>query len=90
MKMYKARVKYEGKEWLVIDSFTYNGKKYMYIASDLKIDLNSAEDLNKYKDQIKMIFIENTGDNNYVTVEDEKILGILNLQVTQRLINKKA
>ena len=29
MEMYKARVKYEGKEWQVIDSFTYNGKKYM-------------------------------------------------------------
>lgn len=90
MDLYKARVKYKGKEWLVIDSFTYNEKRYMYIASDLKIKMNSEYDLNKYKDQIEMIFIENTGENNYITVEDDKILQLLNIQVTQRLINKKA
>lgn len=84
MSNYKYRIKYEGEEWLVIDAFKFNEKKYMYLVSDIKEEINNEADLEKYKDKIKIIFIENTKDDNYVTVKDEKLIDILSIEIVKR------
>ena len=77
------RVKYKGEEWLIIDAFIFNGKKYMYLVTDLK-EINNETDLEKYKDKIKIIFIENTTGNNYITVKDQKLIDILSIEIFKR------
>lgn len=88
MSNYKYRIKYEGKEWLVIDAFKFNDKKYMYLVSDIKEEINNEEDLEKYKDKINIIFIENVSKDNYITVEDEKLIDILSVELIKRKMIK--
>lgn len=86
MKEYKARVKFEGKEWLVIDTFRLDEKKYMYLISDLNVDLKDEKDLDAHKNDIEILFITNTSGNSYKRVTDSEILNRLNMEVTKRAL----
>ncbi len=95
---YKARVNYIDKDWLVVDSFNYENKSYMYLVEDVEykgkpLDEIKGEDkliseLINYPDPIHIIFIEKLENGNYVTVEDEKMINTLNDIVTTRFIEK--
>ena len=96
---YKARVNYMDKDWLVVDSFNYENKSYMYLVEDVEykgkpLDEIKGEDkliseLINYPNPIHIIFIEKLENGNYVTVEDEKMINTLNDIVTTRFIEKK-
>lgn len=93
---YKARVSYKEKEWLVVDSFEYENKSYMYLVEDvefignkldeLKSDEEYLKNLQNYPNQINIIFIEKLENGNYITVEDENTINKLNDIVATRFL----
>ena len=70
---YIGRIKFENKDWLIIENFIFAGKRYLYIVSDLddgiKI-IDNIEELNRYKDSIEMIFIEEVEKDVYKRVDN--------------------
>ena len=70
---YVGRIKFENKNWLIIKNFVFAGKRYLYIVSDLDDGIriiDSVEDLDKYKDSIEMIFIEEVEKDVYKRVDN--------------------
>lgn len=84
---YKGRIKYDDLEWLVIDAFTYNEEKYMYLIEDVKEEIESKEDLANRKD-IKMIFIKKLSNGNYTEVKDEESINKLSEVVAINFLRK--
>ena len=84
---YKGRVKYDDIEWLVIDAFTYNEDKYMYLIEDVKEEITSVEDLANKKD-IKMIFIKKLQNGNYTEIKDEEAINKLSEVVAINFLRK--
>lgn len=84
---YKGRIKYDNLEWLVIDAFTYNEDKYMYLIEDVKEEINSTEDLANRKD-IKMIFIKRLENGNYTEIRDEESINKLSEVVAINFLRK--
>lgn len=84
---YKGRIKYDNLEWLVIDAFTYNEEKYMYLIEDVKEEIESKEDLANRKD-IKMIFIKKLSNGNYTEVKDEESINKLSEVVAINFLRK--
>lgn len=83
---YKARVKFDDNEWLVIDAFNYNNKSYMYLIRDIEDEINSMNELKQNEDKINIIFIEKLENGNYVRVNDERKLEELNNEVAIRFL----
>ena len=84
---YKGRIKYDNLEWLVIDAFTYNEEKYMYLIEDVKEEIESKEDLANRKD-IKVIFIKKISNGNYTEVKDEESINKLSEVVAINFLRK--
>ena len=84
---YKGRVKYDDIEWLVIDAFTYNEDKYMYLIEDVKEEITSVEDLANKKN-IKMIFIKKLQNGNYTEIKDEEAINKLSEVVAINFLRK--
>lgn len=84
---YKGRIKYDNLEWLVIDAFTYNEEKYMYLIEDVKEEIESKEDLANRKD-IKVIFIKKLSNGNYTEVKDEESINKLSEVVAINFLRK--
>ncbi len=86
---YKARFKYDDKEWLVIDAFEYNGDKYMYLVEDIKVDIQKEEDIAKYQDQIRTMYVKSVGNDDYEEIVDPTLISELNLIVTKDALSNK-
>ena len=84
---YKGRIKYDNLEWIVIDAFTYNEEKYMYLIEDVKEEIESKEDLANRKD-IKVIFIKKLSNGNYTEVKDEESINKLSEVVAINFLRK--
>lgn len=74
---YKMRIKFDNREWLVIDNIEYENVKYYYIIEDVSDKINHLENLNDYDGKIKMEFIYKLDNGNYRNVTDKKIINIL-------------
>ena len=46
---YKMRIKFDNREWLVIDNIEYEGVKYYYIIEDISEELNGLKSLDEYQ-----------------------------------------
>ena len=86
MDDYKARVRYDDIEWLVIDAFKENGERYLYIIEDLEDNSESYREIQKYDGKVKCIFIKELPNKNYIEVEDKKELEELNKIVLERAL----
>lgn len=64
---YKTRIKFDNKEWLVINNIQYKDKKYYYIVEDI-------EDFENYKGNIQAEFIYESEKNIFKNVTDEKLI----------------
>ena len=86
---YKARFKYKDIEWLVIDAFKYNGEKYMYLAEDLKEDIENEEDLKKFDNKIRIMYVKSVGDNMYEQIVDPALITELDAIVAKDSLSGK-
>ena len=84
--VYKARIKFDNREWLVIDNIEYEGKKYYYIVEDVSEELEKIENLEDYKGNITIEFIYKLDDENYANVTDQELISKLLAVVGQRAI----
>lgn len=85
---YKGRVKYDNLEWLVIDAFTYNNEKYMYLIEDIEDDIESIDDLKNYSKDIKILFIRQLENGNYIDIKDEETINKLSEVVAINFLRK--
>lgn len=89
---YIGRIKFEDKDWLIISNFIFAGKRYLYIVSDLddgiKI-IDNVEELNRYKDSIEMIFIEEVDKDVYKRVDNPFLRECLFYECGYQIENKK-
>jgi len=83
---YKMRIKFDNREWLVIDNVEYEGVKYYYIIEDISEELNHLNSLEDYKGKVSMEFIYKLDDGNYKNVTDEALLNTLTAIVGKRAV----
>ncbi len=74
---YKARIKFDNSEWLVIDNIEYEGIKYYYIIEDISEQLNDLKSLEDYNGNYKMEFIHKLPNGLYTNVTDQNLIDIL-------------
>ena len=84
MNLYKARVKFADEEWLVVDTFKYNDKSYMYLSKDIDGDTFKNSDIKKYKDKMEFIFIEKLENGNFSEIIDNDTINELCDIITER------
>ena len=81
---YKARIKFDDKEWLVIDNLEVEGVKYYYIIEDVSDEIEKAGGIEKYDKELNIEFIHDIGNGVYNNVIDpelkSKLLAIVGLR----------
>ncbi len=81
----KARIKFNNRNWLVFDSFIFEGKKYMYIGSeDTANNLEKINSIEKYDGKIELEFIYELPNKNYTNVTDKDLIQRLLEEVVRR------
>lgn len=85
---YKMRIKFDNREWLVIDNIEYKGIKYYYIIEDISEKLNNLKSLDEYKGNFSMEFIYKLDNGNYNNVTDKTLLNTLSSIVAKNVILK--
>lgn len=85
---YKMRIKFDNREWLVIDNIEYKGIKYYYIIEDISEKLNNLKSLDEYKGNFSMEFIYKLDNGNYNNVTDKALLNTLSSIVAKNVILK--
>lgn len=65
------------KDYLVVDEFEHEGKKYLYIIE------------NELKNDIELTYIVKTEDDCYETVMDENLFKVLSLIEAKRALLRK-
>lgn len=86
---YKARIKFDNTEWLVMDSVEFEGTKYYYIIEDISEELNNLKSLEDYNGKFTMEFIYQVPDGNYCNVTDQKLIDILLAMIGKKLLLSK-
>ena len=71
---YKMRIKFDNREWLVIDNIEYNDIKYYYIIEDISDKINDLENLEDYEGKYSMEFIYKLDNGNYKNVTDRELI----------------
>lgn len=71
---YKARIKWDDREWLVLDKIEYQGIEYYYIIQDLSDEVTSFENLENYKGRISIEFIHKVDNGMYRNVTDQNLI----------------
>lgn len=74
---YKMRIKFDNREWLVIDNIEYEGVKYYYIIEDISEELNGLKSLDEYEGNFTIEFIYKLDNGNYKNVTDQSLLDTL-------------
>ena len=83
---YKMRIKFDNREWLVIDNIEYQGVKYYYIIEDISEKLNGLKSLDEYEGNFTIEFIYKLDNGNYKNVTDEALLNTLTAIVGKRAV----
>lgn len=88
---YKGRIKFDNREWLLIDKLNYKGIDYYYIIEDVSEELNNLNSIEDYKGKICIEFIYKLDEKNYKNVTDQNLLDDLLALMGQKVIeeNKK-
>ena len=86
---YKARIKFDNAEWLVMDCVEFEGTKYYYIIEDISEKLNNLEKLEDYEGKFTMEFIYQVPDGDYCNVTDQNLIDILLAMVGKKLLLSK-
>ncbi len=84
-----ARIKFNNKNWLVFDSFIYEGTKYMYIGSeDTANELEKVESIEEYNGKVELEFIYELSNKNYKNVTDQELISKLFEVVVNRQLKQ--
>ena len=83
---YKARIKYNNREWLVVDNIEYQGIKYFYIIEDISNEIEELENIEDYQGKISIEFIYKSNGDNYKNVTDQELITKLSSIVALRAI----
>lgn len=86
---YKARIKFDNREWLVVDNIEYEGRKYFYIIEDISEQIENLQSIEEYEGNISIEFIYKVENNKYRNVTDEELITKLCSIVAIRAINSK-
>ena len=87
--VYKARIKFDNREWLVIDNIQYEGEKYYYIIEDISKEIEEIDSIENYKGKITAEFIYKLDNGNYKNVVDKNLIDNLLFEVGQKAILSK-
>ena len=85
MNSYIGRIKYDNREWLVVDFVEFGGKKYYYIIQDISEEIEKLENVEDFKGNITLEFIYKLDNGNYKNVTDQMLFNTLSA-----LVGKKA
>lgn len=83
---YKMRIKFDNRQWLVIDNLEYNNVKYYYIIEDISDKLNDLESLEDYDGKYSMEFIYKLDNGNYKNVTNQDLIDKLLAIVGKNII----
>ena len=86
---YKTRIKYDNREWLVIDNIEYQGIKYFYIIEDISKELENVKNIEEYEGKITIEFIYKLDNGNYRNVTDQNLINILLAIVGKNFVLRK-
>lgn len=70
---YKARIKFDDKEWLILDNIEYQGVRYFYIIEDISEQLEELDKIEDYKGEFLIEFIYKKENGNYKNVTDRDL-----------------
>lgn len=78
MSTYKMRIRFDNKDWLVIDNFIVENVKYYYIIEDKSEELENVNNIEDYKGNININFIySEENDEIYKNVTDKELFNQL-------------
>lgn len=87
--IYKMRIKFDNREWLVVDNIEYENIKYYYIIEDISKELNNVKNIEEYEGNYSIEFIYKLENGNYKNVTDQKLIQNLLAIVGKRAILNK-
>jgi len=86
---YKARIKFDNREWLVVDNIEYEGVRYFYIIEDISDELNNLEQLEDYEGNLSIEYIYKLDNGNYKNVTDQELITKLSSIIAIKSMNSK-
>lgn len=87
---YKMRIKFDGREWLVIDNIEYENVKYYYIIEDISEELNELKSLDEYEGNFVAEFIFKLDNGNYRNVTNQELINkLLAIVGTNAILKRK-
>lgn len=86
---YKARIKFDNREWLVVDNIEYEGVKYYYIVEDVSNELEKLENIEEYNGKLTLEFIHQVENGKYRNVTDRVLISKLMAIVATRNLNNE-
>lgn len=86
---YKARIKFDNREWLVIENIEYNGIKYYYIIEDISEEIKDLKSIEEYNGKITVEFIYKIENGNYRNVTDQELISKLSALVGFKILTSK-
>lgn len=89
MNSYKGRIKYDDREWLVVDRVELDGKKYYYIIEDISEEIENIENFDDFEGNITLEFIYKVDNGNYRNVTDEALFDTLSAMVGMKALTSE-
>ena len=86
---YKARIRFDNREWLVVDNIEYEGVRYFYIIEDISNELNDLENIQDYQENLSIEFIYKLDNGNYTNVTNQELITKLSSIIAIRAMNSK-
>lgn len=86
---FKAKIKFAGTEFYVLDNFVYQDVKYYYIIEAKESEIEQAGGFERYQGKIRMEYIFEDEPGIYQTVIDEKLLKELDAIQSLRILEGK-
>ena len=86
---YKARIRFDDREWLVVDNIEYKGIRYYYIIQDISNELENLENIEEYKGKLTLEFIHKIENGNYRNVTDKDLISQLMTIVGTRTLDEE-
>lgn len=86
---YKMRIKFDNREWLVVDNIEHKGIRYYYIIEDISEELDKVNKIEEYQGNFNLEFIYKLENGNYKNVTDTNLINELMSIVAKNAILKK-
>ena len=86
---YKARIKFDNREWLVIENIEYNGIKYYYIIEDISEEIKDLNSIEEYNGKFTVEFIYKIENGNYRNVTDQELISKLSALVGFKILTSE-